>query len=137
MAQQYERVFSLSNGYADPEIASPVRELFEERLRKPMGAPISHPPAAEKSATGDDLPLSLSAELILYGATHPRARLAIEGEPVALRADGSFVLRMSLPEGRQMLPAVAVSADGMAQRTVIVTIERNTKALEPMALDEV
>ena len=63
--------------------------------------------------------------------------MAIEGEPVALGADGSFVLRMSLPEGRQMLPAVAVSADGMAQRTVIVTIERNTKALEPMALDEV
>jgi hypothetical protein len=41
-------------------------------------------------------------------------------------------MRFSLPDGRQIIPAVATSADGVEERTVVLAVERNTKALEPM-----
>jgi hypothetical protein len=47
-------------------------------------------------------------------------------------ADGSFTVRLSMPDKRQVLPIVASSADGVEQRTVVIAIERNTKVLEPM-----
>jgi hypothetical protein len=74
----------------------------------------------------------LDAELIVYGATEPNARVTLQGEPVKLRPDGTFTMRFSLPDGRQIIPAVANSPDGVEERTIVLAIERNTKQLEPM-----
>jgi len=74
----------------------------------------------------------LDAELIVYGATEPNARVTLQGEPVKLRPDGTFTMRFSLPDGRQIIPAVASSADGVEERTIVLAVERNTKQLEPM-----
>ena len=41
-------------------------------------------------------------------------------------------MRFSLPDSRQIIPAVAASADGVEERTIVLAIERNTKHLEPM-----
>ena len=56
----------------------------------------------------------------------------IGGEPVQLRPDGTFTMRFSLPDSRQIIPANAASADGIEDRTIVLAIERNTKKLEPM-----
>src|SRR5262249_33578591 len=77
----------------------------------------------------------LDAELIVYGATDPRARVTLQGEPVKLRSDGTFTMRFSLPDGRQIIPASAVSADGVEERTIVLAVERNTKRLEPVLHD--
>ena len=77
----------------------------------------------------------LDAELIVYGATEPDARVTLQGEPVKLRADGTFTMRFSLPDSRQIIPAVAASADGIEERTIVLAVERNTKELEPMIHD--
>jgi len=72
----------------------------------------------------------LDAELIVYGATDPKARVTLQGEPVKLRPDGTFTMRFSLPDSRQIIPAAATSADGVEERTIVLAVERNTKHLE-------
>ena len=52
-----------------------------------------------------------------------------------LRPDGSFTVRMSLPDRRQVIPVIASSPDGVEQRTIILAVERNTKVLEPVIRD--
>jgi hypothetical protein len=41
-------------------------------------------------------------------------------------------MRFSLPDSRQIIPAVAASADGVEERTIVLAVERNTRHLEPM-----
>jgi hypothetical protein len=41
-------------------------------------------------------------------------------------------MRFSLPDSRQIIPAVATSPDGNEERTIVLAVERNTKQLEPV-----
>ena len=114
-----------------------LKQLFEERLRRPMGSPAvtsfgsgACPPGKQRKFW-----FQLDAELIVYGATEPNARVTLQGEPVKLRPDGTFTMRFSLPDSRQIIPAVAASADGVEERTIVLAVERNTKQLEPMIHD--
>ena len=61
----------------------------------------------------------MDTELIVHGVAHPDARVTLRGEPVRLRADGSFAVRFSLPDRRHVLPVVAHSGDGAEQRTIV------------------
>jgi hypothetical protein len=127
----------MSGGF-DPTASSlELKQLFEERLRRPMGSP-----AVTSFGSGAFLPgkmrkfwFQLDAELIVYGATEPNARVTLQGEPVKLRPDGTFTMRFSLPDSRQIIPAVAASADGVEERTIVLAVERNTKQLEPLIHD--
>lgn len=62
--------------------------------------------------------LRMDAELIIHGATEPRASVAVQGQPVPVRRDGSFSLRLAMPEGSQTLTVEVVSADGTRSKTV-------------------
>jgi hypothetical protein len=55
---------------------------------------------------------------------------------VKLSHDGTFVMWFSLPDSRQIIPAVASSADGVEERTIVLAVERNTKHLDPMIHDQ-
>jgi uncharacterized protein len=132
-----DRIYAMSGGF-DPTASSlELKQLFEERLRRPLGSP-----AITSFGSGGVLPgcgrkfwFQLDAELIIYGATDPHGRVTLQGEPVKLRPDGTFTMRFTLPEGRQIIPAVATSPDGIEERTSVLAIERNTKHLEPMIRD--
>jgi hypothetical protein len=76
--------------------------------------------------------LDVDAELIVYGVTEANSHVSLRGEPVKLRPDGSFTVRMSLPNQRQVIPVVASAANGGEQRTIVLAIERNTKVMEPI-----
>jgi hypothetical protein len=65
-------------------------------------------------------------ELVVYGATEPGATLTVQGSPVALRPDGTFSLRFQLPDGEQVLRAVAVSGDGKVERVITPVVTRRT-----------
>jgi len=54
----------------------------------------------------------VNADVIIYGATDPKARVRIQGQPVAVRKDGTFSLRVTLPEGTQTMTIEATSSDG-------------------------
>src|SRR5581483_11721331 len=134
-----DRIFAMSGGFDPIPAASSLelKELFEERRRRPMGSP-----AVTSFGSGALVPgkmrkfwFQLDAELIVYGATEPNAKVTLQGEPVKLRPDGTFTMRFSLPDGRQIIPAVASSADGVEERTIVLAVERNTKRLEPMIHD--
>ncbi len=113
-----------------------VKSLYEDRLRLAAGLP--RPVASGLPATGQTRKFffDLDAKLIVYGRTDPHAHLTLGNDPVELRPDGTFVMEFSLPDSRQIIPAVATSADGVEERTVILAIERNTKYLEPIIHDQ-
>jgi hypothetical protein len=130
-----DRLFAMSSGY-DPSASSlEVKQFLDERLRRPLGSP-----AISSFGSGGLLPagktrqfwFQIDAELIVYGATEPNARVQLQGQPIHLRSDGTFTMRFKLPDARQIIPAVATSPDGMEERTIILAVERNTKQLEPM-----
>ncbi|MGI8978792.1 MAG: DUF4912 domain-containing protein [Pirellulaceae bacterium] len=134
IAENYEKVYALSGGYSDEHFSGDLQELFEERLKRPMGnGTSSFGSGAERILNRHrDFHFEVDAEMILFGHTKPDARVTLAGEPVKLRSDGSFTIRLSMPDKRQVLPVVAASPDGVEQRTVVIAIERNTKVLEPM-----
>jgi hypothetical protein len=133
-----DRIYAMSGGF-DPTASSlELKQLFEERLRRPLGSP-----AVTSFGSGGLMPggkmrkfwFQLDAELIVYGATEPNARVTLQGEPVKLRPDGTFTMRFSLPDSRQIIPAVATSPDGIEERTIVLAVERNTKQLDPVVHD--
>lgn len=135
VAANYERVYALSGGYAEDKQSGDLQELFEERLRRPMGAAVSSQfgSGAERVLHRHrDLDFHVDAEMILYGRTKPDAKVTLGGEPIKLRPDGSFTVRQPMPDKRQVLPVVASTPDGVEQRTIVIAVERNTKVLEPM-----
>jgi uncharacterized protein len=136
VAANYERVYALSGGYADDNNQSgELQELFEERLRRPMGNATSAQfgSGAERVLNRHrELDFHVDAEMILYGRTKPDAKVTLGGEPIKIRPDGSFTVRQPMPDKRQVLPVVASTPDGVEQRTIVIAVERNTKVLEPM-----
>jgi hypothetical protein len=135
VAENYERVYALSGGYAEDNQSGELQELFEERLRRPMGNASSGQfgSGAERMLNRHrDLEFHVDAEMILYGRTRPDAKVTLSGEPIKIRPDGSFTVRQPMPDKRQVLPVVASTADGVEQRTIVIAVERNTKVLEPM-----
>lgn len=132
--QKADRIYAMSGGF-DPTCSSlELKQLFEERLRRPMGSPSVTSFGSGAMQYGKDRKFwfQLDAELIVYGATEPNAKVTLQGEPVKLRPDGTFTMRFSLPDSRQIIPATAASADGVEERTIVLAVERNTKHLEPL-----
>jgi uncharacterized protein len=74
-------------------------------------------------------------ELVVYGATEPGATVSLQGAPVALRPDGTFSLRVQLPDGEQVLRAVAVSRDGRVERVITPVVTRRTTEPEETRRD--
>ncbi|MBM3994520.1 MAG: DUF4912 domain-containing protein [Planctomycetes bacterium] len=135
--EKADRIFAMSGGF-DPGASSlELKQLFEERLRRPMGSPAvtSFGSGAFQYGKERGFRFELNAELIVYGSTEPDAKVTIQGEPIKLRSDGTFTMRFSLPDGRQIMPAVAYSADGVEERTIVLAVERNTRHLEPVVAE--
>ncbi len=133
VAEDYDRVFALSGGNEREHTDSELRELFEERLRRPMGSPVvARFGIAGLCGKREELPFEVDAELIVYGSTATDAHVTLSNEPLKLRPDGTFTVRMSLPDRRQVIPVVATSHDGIEKRTIVLAIERNTKTLDPV-----
>ena len=133
-----ERIFVLSGGYDSERETGELKEMLEERLNRNLGA---RPWRLALSADGpfrqrSGFHFDMDVELVLYGATEPNGYLTINEEPVPLRSDGTFVMRLPFPDRRQVIPAVAVARDGSHQRTIVVAVERNTKVMEPLEQEQ-
>ena len=138
VAEQADRIFAMSGGYSPEGTSRELQELLEERLRRPLGTPMS---TRYGSGAGGikqrhgEMPFAIDAEIVVYGAADRDAHITLKGEPVQLRADGTFAVRLSLPDKRQVIPIVASSGDGVEQRTIILAVERNTKVMETKLRD--
>ena len=70
--------------------------------------------------------LVADAELIVYGATDPAARLTIAGEEVPLSPEGTFRIQVPFRDGQQLYPIEAVAADGEQKRNITLEFRRTT-----------
>lgn len=94
----------------------------------PLGA-ISSPFGAEGAApaAGQAFWLNVNAELVLYGATEPDARVTVAGRTIRLRPDGTFSFRFALPDGQYSLTVSARSADEEHGRASDLQFSRSTR----------
>lgn len=110
-----------------------ITELIRRRLAQEMSSfGISSLGISSLSSPFGGLPTKgfwfmVNAELIIYGATEPDAKVTLGGQPVKLRPDGTFSFRFALPDGNYDLPALAVSADGTDSRAADLKFSRQTE----------
>ncbi len=138
VAKDFDRIFAMSGGYTDDDANGELKEVFEERLRRPMGNPMTTRFGLGARASGNgksEFNFEVDTELIVHGTTDPDAHVTLRGEPVPIRADGTFAVRFTLPDRRHILPVVASSGDGVEQRTIVLAVDRNTKVMEPVIRD--
>ncbi|MCH2222271.1 MAG: hypothetical protein MK097_18375 [Dechloromonas sp.] len=138
VAKNADRIFAMSGGYSAQGASRELQELLEERLPRPLGSPMATRygnGAAKLDLAAEGMPFAVDAEIIVYGAVDRQAHVTMSGEPVTLHPDGTFSVRLSLPDCRQVIPIVASSRDGVEQRTIILAVERNTKTMESVVHD--
>ena len=135
-----ERIYAMSGGFSPEHPSQELQELFEERLRRPMGPPAARAAAAAEDEEGEEgvapFELEVDAEMVVYGVTQPGAYVTLQGEPVKVHPDGTFRVRVEMPNRRQVLPIIASTADGGARQTVVMAVERNTKSMGPAGREQ-
>ena len=108
-----------------------ISEWLRRRLQENLSSGAFSPGGASWSAApgvGKGFWFAVNAELIIYGATEPDAKVTIDGKPVALNRDGTFQYHYAFPDGKYRLPVVAVSATGDDQRDVELDFQSTTTA---------
>ena len=70
--------------------------------------------------------LVADAELIVYGATDPSAKLTFGEEEVPLAADGTFRLQVPFRDGSQKYEIKAVDASGQQEKSITMKFDRST-----------
>jgi hypothetical protein len=66
----------------------------------------------------------LGTELIVYGKTEPFAEVWMGANKIEVREDGSFSLRLALPEGSVPLDFTARSPDATSVKTIVTAVHR-------------
>ena len=127
-----EKYYALSGGFEANAVTGDLQAVFEEKARQPMHAPAFERLGSGINRNGQGFNFQVDAHMVVHGSTDPNASVTVGGEPVRLQTDGTFALRMNLPDKRQVLPVVASSRDGTQQRITVLAVERNTKVMEPV-----
>lgn len=83
-------------------------------------------PKGEKREKEEERPFRfwVDAQLTVYGATEPTAKVFIAGEPIKLREDGSFSIHVHLPATTIEFPLVAIRDDGKEKREITLKFTR-------------
>lgn len=129
----FERILAESGG--GPQAGSAeIGRMLEKRLAEQIGsgAVSSFGSGALRREAQRKFRLWVAADLILYGATEPDAKVTVRGEEIKLRPDGTFSLRLALPDGRMDLPVKAASADGVEERALDTTVDKKSDKKEPV-----
>jgi len=109
------------------EITELIRRRLDHEISSLGVSSLSSPFGGTEQAKG--FWFNVNAELIIYGATEPTAKVTLGGHEIKLRPDGSFSYRFALPDGKYDLPAVAVSTDGTEARAADLKFSRTTDYL--------
>jgi uncharacterized protein len=109
------------------ELAEWLQRRLREESSSGMFSAFSPAGASWSGAPQQGFWFAVNAELIIYGATEPDAKVTIDGQPLPLRPDGTFSFHYSFPDGKYRLPAVAVSGKTGEEKSVQLAFERQTK----------
>ncbi|MFI4877117.1 MAG: DUF4912 domain-containing protein [Blastopirellula sp. JB062] len=138
VAENVDRIYAMSGGNDDENVSRELKEMLEERFSRPIGEPLGAQlgkVAEHLHRQRPEFELDVDVEMIVYGRTRGGAYVTLSGDPVKVHEDGAFLVKMNLPDKRQIFPIVARSHDGLEQRTVALAIERNTKVMDPVSHD--
>ena len=120
-----------------PPAAWKCKQLFEERLRRPLGSP-----TVTSFGSGASCPAKVKQVLVparrradrlrQHRAERPRHASGRAGQAAARRHVHHAIqpARQPADHPRRRLPG-----DGIEERTIVLAVERNTEALEPMIHD--
>jgi len=128
--EMFARLYGMGFGLGR---SSPVGKAWQERVRRALFSGVLASPGIASMASPVKIPqvrkfwLVVNTELIVYGATEPDAKVSVQGKDISLRPDGTFSLRFALPDGKQVIPVQAKSADGQDQITITPIVTRETK----------
>ena len=114
------------------EVTSPIHAFgvgAGPEAAAPSGIPGVSSPMGGEMERAKSFWFNINAELVIYGATEPNAKVTLGGHEIKLRSDGTFSFRFALPDGKYDLPAVAVSADGTDGRAAELRFSRCTEYL--------
>jgi hypothetical protein len=138
--EEFRKVFAISGGYGIGLSSAEMVEVMEKRFRGEVSSPgawspgVSSPGAWSLFSPGRrpqqrerGFWFWVNTELIVYGATEPDATVTFQGKPIPLKSDGTFSLRFALPDGLQVMPIRAASADGEEERVITPIVSRETK----------
>ncbi|MBS0263459.1 MAG: DUF4912 domain-containing protein [Planctomycetes bacterium] len=133
-AEMAERAASAGDG---AEFVDSGDNQSQNRLGRPLGfSTLSHfGPAASEQREKGEFAFKLETELVVHGTSSPGSVLTVQGEPIDIRDDGSFTIRVNQPEGRQVVTFTAISPRGNERRMIVLGVERNTKELERQYFD--
>ncbi len=109
------------------EITEWLRRRMREELSSGMFSGFSPAGSSWSGAPQKGFWFAVNAELIIYGATEPTAKVTVDGKPIKLRSDGTFSFHHSFPDGQYKMPVVAVSAAGDDKREVQLAFERQSR----------
>ena len=129
MIPDWEKLYALSGGFGIGHSSGEIREMIKRRFKEEISSGWISSLSSPMRAEVKERPFWLVAncELIVYGATEPTATVTVQGRKVDLREDGTFSLRFSLPDGKQVIPIEAVRDDGAERRKITPTVERSTE----------
>jgi hypothetical protein len=123
-----EKMYALSGGFGLGAGSLELREKMQERFKMELASrAISSWGSGIQREKGRGFRFVLDTELIVYGATEPDATVTLQGKRINLRPDGTFSIRFALPDGEQLIPVTATSADNIETRTIIPTVKRQTE----------
>lgn len=130
MAVDFEEIYALSGGQGVGLSSAELRErkkIFLQQIQSSIGASENHSAGwVKKEGKGRKFFFEVETELMVYGRTEPDAKVTLNGQPLALRPDGTFSLRYYLPDGKKVLPIQAVSSDGVDTRSATIQVDKET-----------
>lgn len=122
--EMFARLYGMGFGLGK---SSPVGGAWQERVKQGMFSSGLSSSPVKKEIKERSFWLKVDCELIVYGATEADAQVLVQGVPIKLRPDGTFTLRYYLPDGKQVIPVKAISADKVEERTITPIVTRETK----------
>ena len=135
--QEFEKLLEISGvdyiGKGSAEIAKSLAQRWEmlksvfSRVSSFGISSISSQQVLKEEKKERGFWLVADCELVVYGATDPKATLSVGDRRINLNPDGTFALRYALGEGRTTVPIKAVSEDGSMSRGITFSITRETK----------
>jgi hypothetical protein len=127
---EFDKVYALSGGFRLGASSLELKEMMEKALGGELGSGAVGSLAISSQAGKPGARgfwFRVGTELIVYGATEPDARVTLQGRPVKLEPDGTFSVRFALPDGEQVIPAVAESRDGVDRRSITSIVGKKTE----------
>lgn len=90
----------------------------------------SSPARSSKTSGKNEFRFHLNAELLLSGMVDAGTEVRIQGVPVLIQEDGTFRVKLQLPDGDYEVPVEAISPDHRKEVRIVPRISRRTEVEE-------